>query len=91
MRFSVVSYLRRLLLRRYLRLLHGSGAGMVPMIRQPDGTMVPAPGHGPPPPGHEAPPGMVPMVAEAPWSVAEWSVALIFDNPRATGLVLVLG
>ena len=30
-------------------------------------------------------------VAEAPWSVAEWAVALRFDNPRATVLVLVLG
>ena len=24
------------------------------------------------------------MVAEAPWSVAQWAVALRFDNPRAT-------
>ena len=31
------------------------------------------------------------VVAEAPWSVAEWAVALRFDNPRATVLVLVLG
>ena len=30
-------------------------------------------------------------VAEAPWRVAEWAVALRFDNPRATVLVLVLG
>ena len=30
-------------------------------------------------------------VAEAPWSVAEWAVALRFDHPRATVLVLVLG
>ena len=30
-------------------------------------------------------------VAEAPWSVAEWAVALRFDNSRATVLVLVLG
>ena len=30
-------------------------------------------------------------VAEAPWSVAEWAVALRFDNPRATVLVLVFG
>ena len=30
-------------------------------------------------------------VAEAPWSVAEWAVALRFDNPRTTALVLVLG
>ena len=30
-------------------------------------------------------------VAEAPWSVAEWAVALRFDNPRATVRVLVLG
>ena len=30
-------------------------------------------------------------VAEAPWSVAEWAVALRFDNPRATVLVLVSG
>ena len=29
-------------------------------------------------------------VAEAPWSVAEWAVALICDNPRATVLVLLL-
>ena len=29
-------------------------------------------------------------VAEAPWSVAEWAVALRFDNPRATVLVLLL-
>ena len=29
-------------------------------------------------------------VAEAPWSVAEWAVALRFHNPRATVLVLVL-
>ena len=33
----------------------------------------------------------VSTVAEAPWSVAEWAVALSFDNPRATVLVLVLG
>ena len=31
------------------------------------------------------------LVAEAPWSVAEWAVALRFDSPRATVLVLVLG
>ena len=31
------------------------------------------------------------LVAEAPWSVAEWAVAPRFDNPRATVLVLVLG
>ena len=30
-------------------------------------------------------------VAEAPWSGAEWAVALRFDHPRATVLVLVLG
>ena len=30
------------------------------------------------------------QVAEAPWSVAEWAVALRFDNPRATVLVLLL-
>ena len=30
-------------------------------------------------------------VAEAAWSVAEWAVALRFDNARATVLVLVLG
>ena len=30
-------------------------------------------------------------VAEAPWSVAEWVVALRFDNPRATVLVPLLG
>ena len=30
-------------------------------------------------------------VAEAPWSGAEWAVALRFDNPRAPVLVLVLG
>ena len=30
-------------------------------------------------------------VAEAPWSVAERAVALRFDHPRATVLVLVLG
>ena len=29
-------------------------------------------------------------VAEAPWSVAEWAVALGFDTPRATVLVLFL-
>ena len=29
-------------------------------------------------------------VAEAPWSVAEWAVALRFDNLRATVLVLLL-
>ena len=34
------------------------------------------------------PPG---SVAEAPWSEAEWAVALRFDNPRATVLVLLLG
>ena len=27
----------------------------------------------------------------APWSEAEWAVALRFDNPRATALVLLLG
>ena len=32
------------------------------------------------------------LVAEAPWSVRrEWAVALRFDHPRATVLVLVLG
>ena len=31
------------------------------------------------------------LVAEAPWSVAEWAVAPRFDNPRATVLMLVLG
>ena len=31
------------------------------------------------------------LVAEVPWSVAEWAVAPRFDNPRATVLVLVLG
>ena len=31
------------------------------------------------------------VVAEAPWSVAEWAVAPRFDNPRATVPVLVLG
>ena len=30
-------------------------------------------------------------VAEAPWSVAEWAVALRFDNPRAVIPVLLLG
>ena len=30
-------------------------------------------------------------VAEAPWSEAEWAVALRFDNPRATVPLLVLG
>ena len=30
-------------------------------------------------------------VAEAPWSVAEWAVALGFDNPQATVPVLLLG
>ena len=31
-------------------------------------------------------------VAESqPWSVAEWAVALRFDNPRATVQVLLLG
>ena len=31
-------------------------------------------------------------VAESqPWSVAEWAVALRFDNPRATVPVLLLG
>ena len=29
-------------------------------------------------------------VAEAPWSGAEWAVALRFDNPRAIVVVLVL-
>ena len=33
----------------------------------------------------------VATVAEAPWSGAEWAVALRFDNPRATVLVLLLG
>ena len=31
------------------------------------------------------------LVAEAPWSVAEWAVAPRFDHPRATVLVLLLG
>ena len=31
------------------------------------------------------------QVAEAPWSVAEWAVALRFDHPRATVPVLLLG
>ena len=30
-------------------------------------------------------------VAEAPWSVAEWAVALRFDNLRATVLLRALG
>ena len=30
-------------------------------------------------------------VAEAPWSAAEWAVALRFENPRATVIVLFLG
>ena len=30
-------------------------------------------------------------VAEAPWSGAEWAVALRFDNLRGTALVLLLG
>ena len=30
-------------------------------------------------------------VAEAPWSVAEWAVALRFDHPRASVPVLLLG
>ena len=30
------------------------------------------------------------QVAETPWSGAEWDVALGFDNPRATALVLLL-
>ena len=34
---------------------------------------------------------LVLTVAEAPWSVAEWAVALRFDHPRATVLVLSLG
>ena len=33
----------------------------------------------------------LPEVAEAPWSVAEWAVALRFDIPQATVLVLVFG
>ena len=33
----------------------------------------------------------VTKVAEAPWSGAEWAVALRFDHPRATVLVLLLG
>ena len=39
---------------------------------------------------HRLPPGPE-EVAEAPWSEAEWAVALRFDNPRAPVLVLVLG
>ena len=35
--------------------------------------------------------GIFTPVAEAPWSGAEWAVALRFDNPRATVLVLLLG
>ena len=31
------------------------------------------------------------LVAEAPWSVAEWAVAPRFDHPRAIVLVLLLG
>ena len=45
----------------------------------------------PPHPGEKRPPLVKikadfnpPEVAEAPWSVAEWAVALRFDNPRAT-------
>ena len=34
--------------------------------------------------------GIANPVAEAPWSVAEWAVALRFDIPRATVLVLLL-
>ena len=44
-----------------------------------------------PTPNGAAGPGPLVVVAEAPWSVAEWAVALRFDNPRATVLVLVLG
>ena len=36
-------------------------------------------------------PQVLMKVAEAPWSVAEWAVALGFDYPRATVPVLVLG
>ena len=37
-------------------------------------------------------PDAVPVqVAEAPWSVAEWAVALRCDNPRAAVVVLLLG
>ena len=31
------------------------------------------------------------LARNIPWSVAEWAVALRFDNPRATVLVLLLG
>ena len=31
------------------------------------------------------------LVAEAPWNVAEWAVALSFDNPGATVPVRLLG
>ena len=34
-------------------------------------------------------PAVEAVVAEAPWSEAEWAVALRFDNPRATVLVRV--
>ena len=39
---------------------------------------------------HVQPEGDPLYVAEAPWSVAEWAVALRFDNPRGTALVLLL-
>ena len=37
--------------------------------------------------GRVAREGAVREVAEAPWSVAEWAVALRLDNPRATVLL----
>ena len=45
---------------------HGSGVGMVPMIKMPDGSLAPAPGGpgGPGGPPGGAPPGMVPMVRQ---------------------------
>ena len=39
----------------------------------------------------DALPSGLDLVAEAPWSVAEWAVAPRFDMPRATVLVLLLG
>ena len=40
---------------------------------------------------HEEPAEVLEQVSEAPWSGAEWAVALRFDNPRATALVRLLG
>ena len=77
------------------------GVGEAPMQDQheiPGGSLVRAPSgslleeRGPRRPAETFTTRATSQVAEAPWGpVAEWAVALRFDNPRAAVLVMVLG